>query len=76
MRKVAECGKICLKAADGKMLHNASIDTYTPKAYLFAETEETDWVEVDISEVPVVEDELTETEQKAKAYDILMGVSE
>ena len=35
-----------------------------------------DCTEVDISEVPVEEEELTETEQKARAYDILMGVCE
>ena len=38
------------------------------------ENDFSDCTEVDISEVPVVEEELTETEQKAKAYDILMGV--
>ena len=59
MIKIVECEKICLKAENGKMLYNASIDTYTPKAYLFAESEEADWVEVDASEVPVIEEEAT-----------------
>lgn len=40
------------------------------------ENDFSDCTEVDISEVPVEEEELTETEQKARAYDILMGVSE
>lgn len=61
MIKIHECEKICLKADEGKMLYNASIDTYTPKAYLFAETEETEWTEVDASTVPT-NDELTDTE--------------
>ena len=76
MKKYTECGKICLIADKGKMLYNASVDAYTPKAYLFAESEQTAWTEVDDSEIPATEPELTETEQKALAYDILMGVSE
>ena len=67
MIKMTECGKICLKADEGKMLYNASIDTYTPKAYLFTETEETEWVEVDASEVP--DPEISDTEALA----IIMG---
>lgn len=49
------------------MLYNASIDTYTPKAYLFTETEETEWVEVDASEVP--DPEISDSEALA----IIMG---
>ena len=68
MIKITECNKICIKADDGKMLYNASIDAYTPKAYLFAETEESEWVEVDASVVPL-EEELADTEALA----ILLG---
>lgn len=59
MIKLIECNKPCLKADKDKMLYNASIDTYTPKAYLFAESEEAEWVEVDASAVPVIEEEPT-----------------
>lgn len=48
------------------MLYNASIDTYTPKAYLFTEAEEFDWVEVDASEVTVVDEEATEADYIAE----------
>ena len=44
-----------------------------PDGYYYTLNEELEW---ELHEVPVVEEELTETEQKAKAYDILMGVSE
>lgn len=67
MIKTIECNKICLKADEGKTLYNASIDTYAPKAYLFAESEESAWVEVDASEVP--EADLTAEEALA----IIMG---
>ena len=66
MLKLTECNKICLKADTGKMLYNASIDTYTPKAYLFTEAEESDWVEVDASEVPVMDEEATEADYIAE----------
>lgn len=68
MTKVTECSKICLKADAGKMLYNAGIEIYTPKAYLFAETEESEWKEVDASAVPA-EEEITDTE----ALEILLG---
>lgn len=60
MIKITECNKICLKAEDGKMLYNASIETYTPKVYLFVEAEESEWVEVDASAVPIEEEQLQE----------------
>ena len=44
-----------------------------PDGYYYTLNEELEW---ELREVPAVEEELTETEQKAKAYDILMGVSE
>lgn len=69
MIKTVECNKICLKADEGKMLCNASIDTYTPKAYLFAEAEETEWMEVDESELPVEDEELSDSE----TLEILLG---
>lgn len=68
MERLNECNKFCLKADEGMILYNASIDTYTPKAYLFAETEESEWVEVDASTVPL-EEELADTE----ALEILSG---
>ena len=68
MIKMMECEKICLKAGNEKMLYNASIDTYTTKAYLFVESEEAEWSEVDASTVPVT-DEITDTE----VLEILLG---
>ena len=63
-----------LSAERGKTLTDGEIYT---KVYISpVDIDETVWVEVDASEVPVEEEELTEVEQKAKAYDILMGVGE
>ena len=50
------------------MLYNASIDTYTPKAYLFVESDDAEWSEGDASTVPVT-DEITDTE----VLEILLG---
>lgn len=71
MTKTVECGKVCLKAGDGKMLYHAGLNLYTPKAYLFLETEETDWVEVDASEVPVDEEELTAEQALEELMEVL-----
>lgn len=61
MTKVTECSKICLKADAGKMLYNAGIEIYTPKAYLYTEDEKTQWAEVDASAVPPMEEESDES---------------
>lgn len=63
-----------LSAERGKTLTDGAIYT---KVYVSpVDVDETVWTEVNDAEVPVVEEELTETEQKAKAYDILVGVGE
>lgn len=54
------------------MLCNASLDVYTPKAYLFTETEESEWVEVDETEVPVTDEEPTAEDYEAALAE--MGV--
>lgn len=59
MIKTTECEKICLKADGGKILYNERIAAYTPKAYLFAESESSEWVEVDETEAPTLGDEAT-----------------
>ena len=74
MITVMECNKVCLKADEGKILFKDTIG-YTPKVYLYNNSNEHDWIEVDISEA-VFDEELTDIEAKAAAYDILMGVSE
>jgi hypothetical protein len=67
-------GQYVLSAEKGMTLTDGEIYT---KVYISpVDIDETVWAEVNDAEVPVVEEELTETEQKAKAYDILMGVGE
>ena len=67
-------GHFVLSAERGKTLTNGAIYT---KVYISpVDIDETMWTEVNDADVPAVEEELTETEQKAKAYDILMGVGE
>lgn len=63
-----------LSAERGKTLTDGEI--YTKVYISTGDIDETVWAEVNDAEVPVIEEELTETEQKARAYDILMGVSE
>ena len=73
MRIIEENGKYAAVADSGMAI---SFDGgYCHKLYR-KENDFSDCTEVDISEVPAVEEELTETEQKARAYDILMGVGE
>ena len=73
MRIIEENGKYAATADSGKAIKFPG--GYCHKLYR-KEHDFSDCTEVDISEVPVVEEELTETEQKARAYDILMGVGE
>lgn len=63
-----------LSAERGMTLTDGEI--YTKVYISTGDIDETVWAEVNDAEVPVEEEELTETEQKARAYDILMGVSE
>ena len=67
-------GQYVLSAEKGMTLTDGEI--YTKVYISTVDIDETVWAEVNDAEVPVIEEELTETEQKAKAYDILMGVSE
>lgn len=67
-------GQYVLSAEKGMTLTDGEI--YTKVYISTGDIDETMWAEVNDAEVPVIEEELTETEQKAKAYDILMGVSE
>lgn len=59
---------------DGKCLTNGAV--YSQQVYLGAHDCADNWTEVDIPAEESTEAELTETEEKAQAYDILMGVSE
>ena len=73
MRIIEENGKYAAVPGSGMAIKFPG--GYCHKLYR-KENDFSDCTEVDISEVPAVEEELTETEQKARAYDILMGVSE
>lgn len=70
MTKRFECGKSCLKAGEDKMLYNESINVYTPKVYLFLESEEAEWTEVDRSEVPF-DEELSDAETLSELMEVL-----
>ena len=57
MIKITECGKTCLRADKDHMLYHAGLEVYTPKAYLFAAEEETQWTQVEASAVPPMEED-------------------
>ena len=74
-----------LTADEGKWLCNETNKVFAHKVILGAKSNEAMWKEITEEEKTRLEAEwgttdndsqLTETEQKAKAYDILMGVNE
>ena len=75
MRKTRnEFDHYVISAENGMTLHDGEIYT---KIYISpVDIDESEWTEVNDSEVPVTEEEATETDLKAKAYDIMMGVTE
>ena len=58
--------------------NNEDDDVEAAKKRFYNIRDKIEWLEENDGDynAPVVEEELTETEQKARAYDILMGVSE
>jgi hypothetical protein len=78
-------GRTQLSADDGMWLCNETSKVFAHRVTLGSKSTETMWKEITEEEKTRLEtlwgtsdndNQLTETEQKAKAYDILMGVSE